>query len=334
MRFSGPTYAYVQVSRTCGGCSLDCYAPPDGNSLTLKEAKSIADMLWDSKVFIVLIDGGEPLLWDGIVELVGHFRSKPMATAIVSGGEDISKAEDLKKADLSMIQFPIEGPEQYHDKIRGKGSFQRSIEAIKTFCELGVDTHVGTVIKPSNLCYLEEISDIVSVHPVLIHRIVRYIHETDYLTPEQCVDLLTRIAVLRGQGRRIAPNNCYTFLNKTPYRERLNVERFQGCVGGNTSAVITCDGYVVPCPHFATKEVAESIDAPRIWDQDVRTIWKTWDFLEEFRKGLKACQSCPDLSLCGGCRAAAYFATGTFDYDPGCPVTSGNSECEAPHHAR
>ncbi len=320
MRFSGPTYAYLQVSRKCRGCDLDCYAPPDGSSLSLKEAKSIADMLWNAKVFIVLIDGGEPLLWEGIAALVSHFRSKPMATAIVSGGEDISAAQALKKADLSMIHFPVDGPEEYHDRLRGKGSFQRVLEAIKTFCDLGIDTHVGTVMSPSSLQYLEEISDIVSAFPVRAHRVLRYIHSTEYLNPEQCMNVLSRILALAEKGRPIGPTNCYTFLKQTPYIKRINLGRFQGCVGGKTSAVITCDGYVVPCPHFASKRIAESIDAPRIWDQDVRTIWKTWDFLEEFRKGLRECQNCPDLSLCGGCRAAAYHATGTLEYDPGCPV--------------
>lgn len=321
-RFSCPTYVYVQVSRKCGGCSLDCYASPDGSSLTLKEAKSIVDMLSEAKVFITLIDGGEPLLWDGIAELVSYFRSKYIVTAVVSGGEDISEAEALKKADLNMIQFPVEGPEEYHDKIRGEGSFQRTLKAIKTFCDLDIDTHVGTVMSPGNLEYLEEISDILSAFPIRIHRILRYIHPMEYLNPEQCITLLSRILALDEKGRLITPNNCYTFLKQTPYVKKLNLERFQGCVGGKTSGVITCDGYVVPCPHFASKKMAESIDAPSIWDSDLRTIWKDWDFLQEFRRGLKVCQNCEDFSLCGGCRAAAYHATGGFDYDPGCPMSA------------
>lgn len=322
MRFSSPTYCYVQVSRKCGGCTLDCYAPPDGSALTVKEARLIADILWDAKVFIVLIDGGEPLLWDGIVESFDYFKSKGMTVAIVSGGEDISVAEELRKVGLGMIQFPVEGPEEYHDTIRGDGSFQRVLEAIQTFCDLGFHTHVGTVMTPSNLQYLEDISDIVSQFPIRVHRILRYIHETEYLTPDQCLDVLSRVLHLAERGRAITPTNCYTFIHQTSYAHRVDVNRFQGCVGGNTSAVITCDGYVVPCPHFANKKMAESIDAPRIWDEDLKTIWETWDFLEEFRKGLEACQNCPDLSLCGGCRAAAYHLTGSLEYDPGCPVTA------------
>ncbi|MBU7032289.1 MAG: radical SAM protein [Theionarchaea archaeon] len=322
MMFSGPTYAYLQVNRTCSGCSLECYAPPDGASLTLSEAKDIADMLWSAKVFIVLIDGGEPLLWDGIAELVRHFRSKPMATSIVSGGEDISQANALKEADLSMIQFPLDGPEAYHDSVRGEGMFQKTLTAIKTFCNLGIDTHVGTVLSSGNIHFLEQISDIVSSFPVLIHRVLRYIHASEYLTADQCEDVLARLALLRDKKRAIAPTNCYTFAHQTPYSRVMNVNKFQGCVGGKTSAVITCEGYVVPCPHFASKSIAESIQAPSIWETDIRTIWKEWDFLKEFRKGLKACQVCPVNSLCGGCRAAAYHATGSFDYDPGCPLSS------------
>jgi radical SAM protein with 4Fe4S-binding SPASM domain len=319
--FSGPTYAYLQVTRECSGCGLDCYAPPDGAALTLKEAKEIADMLWDAQVFIVLIDGGEPLLWEGIADLVQHFRSKPMATAIVSGGEDISQAQALKKADLSMIQFPLDGPQEYHDRLRGEGRFQKSLTAIKTFCDLQIDTHVGTVLSPENKGYLEEISDIVSSFPVLIHRVLRYIHPSKFLTAKDCVDVLSRITALRERGRAIAPTNCYTFVNQTPYKKIMNVDRYQGCVGGKTSAMITCEGYVVPCPHFASKSLAESIHAPSIWEEDIKTIWREWDFLKEFRKGLKACQACPDVALCGGCRAAAFHATGSFDYDPGCPLS-------------
>lgn len=322
MMFSGPTYVYLQVSRKCGGCALDCYAPPDGSSLTLREAKDIVDMLVEAKVFITLIDGGEPLLWDGIAELVSYFRKNRIVTAIVSGGEDITEAEALKKADLNMIQFPVEGPEEFHDRIRGKGSFQRVIKSIKTFCDLEIDTHVGTLMMQSNLPYLEEISDIVSAFPVKLHRVIRYIHPTEYLSPEQCVNVLSRLVTLYEKGRSIGANNCYTFAKKTPYVKRMNLERFQGCVGGKTSAVITTEGYVVPCPHFASKKTAEKIGAPRIWDTDLKTVWKTWDFLTEFRKGLKACQVCEDLSSCGGCRAAAFHATGTLDRDPGCPVSA------------
>jgi radical SAM protein with 4Fe4S-binding SPASM domain len=290
--------------------------------MTLKEAQSLVDMLSEAKVFITLIDGGEPLVWEGIVELVNYIRSKNMTAAIVSGGEDTREAEALKKAHLSMIQFPVEGPEEYHDKIRGEGSFEKVLEAVKTFCELGVYTHVGTVVSPSNLMYLEKISDIVSAFPVRIHRILRYIHPTEYLTPEQCIDVLSRILTLREKGTAITPTNCYTFIRQSPFKEQIDFSEFQGCVGGKTSAVITCDGYVVPCPHFASKRMAESIHAPSLWENDLKTIWKTWDFLREFRKGLKACQSCPDLSMCGGCRAAAYQVTGSLGRDPGCPVSA------------
>ena len=322
MRFSVPTYVYLQVTRECRGCAYECYAPPDGAALSLKEAISIVDMLSEAKVFIVLIDGGEPLLWEGIAELVHYIKEKHMAAALVSGGEDISVAEALKKANLDMIQFPVEGPELYHDKIRGEGSFKNVLEAIRAFCDLGIHTHVGTVISPFNLEYLEEISDIVSAFPVRIHRILRYIHPTEYLTPAQCIDVSLRILALVEKGRQITPTNCYTFFKQTPYAEKMDLARFQGCVGGKTSAVITCDGYVVPCPHFASKKMAKSINAPSIWEEDMKTIWKTWDFLEVFRRGLKACQTCPDLSLCGGCRAAAYHATGSLGFDPGCPVSA------------
>ncbi len=320
MGFSVPTYVYIQVSRECQGCSLEYYAPPDGSSLTIKEAKSLVDMLSEAKVFITLLDGGEPLLWDGIVELVEYIKGKKMTPAIVSGGDDLREAEALKRAGLTMIQVPLEGPEEYHDKIRGEGSFQRVVGAVKTFCDIGVHTHVGTVMSPSNLTYLEEISDIVSQFPVRVHRILRYIHPTEYLTSEQCFDVLSRILALKKKGRIITPTNCYTFVRQTSYKDEVDFRRFQGCVGGKTSAVITCDGYVVPCPHFASKRMAESIHAPSLWEEDLKTIWKTWDFLTEFRKGLKACEECPDLSLCGGCRAAAYTVTGSLDRDPGCPV--------------
>lgn len=281
----------------------------------------MVDLLWEAKVFIVLIDGGEPLLWEGIAELVQHMRKKPMVVGMVSGAEDVSQAEALQRANLNMIQFPIEGPEEYHDSIRGEGTFQRTLEAVKTFCDLTIDVHVGTVITPGNLEYLEATSDIVSRFPVNAHRILRYIHPTDYLNPEQCMDLLSRVYTLKKEGRKIIPNNCYTFLHLTPYREKINPNAFQGCVGGKTSAMITCEGYVVPCPHFASKSLAESIDAPRIWDSDLKTIWKEWDFLTTFRRGLEECQSCPHCTLCGGCRAAAYHVTHSLDVDPGCPLS-------------
>lgn len=321
--FSGPNYVYLQVTKECCGCAWECYVKPDGIAMSLREAKKIVDLLKESKVFAIIIDGGNVLEWDGIHELIKYIRSKSMVVGLALNGQiDKQEINALGRVKPNMMQIPLEGPEKTHDSIRGEQSYKRTLEALVEARKRNLEMHVGTTVAGFNLPYLSETSDAIH-HLVSLHRLIRYVPPSGkgFLTPQENLKVLEIMHDLRfNKGREITVNNCYTFMMVSKIREKIRKpEDFLGCLAGKTSLYITAEGYITPCPMLSSKDVAMKVKAPAIWETNLLETWKNWDFLQRIREPCIECQECKYAETCGGCRALSFFVNGDFLKDPGCP---------------
>jgi len=332
-RFSGPNYVYLQVTRECLGCGWDCYLQPDGTSLSLKEAKEIVDQAKKSKIFLIIIDGGDTLQWDGIYELISYVHSKGLIAGLTAKGE--ITAEQMKelaraggRGPPTMLQVPLEGPEEFHDMIRGDGSYRKTLDAIQEAKKYNIEMHVGTTVTRLNLPFIHEVSNTLG-NSVGMHRLLRYVpaSEKGFLAAEENMKLLDIAYDLRiNKKREIALNNCYTFLIASRIGERMKKpESWLGCVAAKTSLYITAEGYILPCPMLSSKDIAVKTKAPQIWKTSIHEAWNQSDFLEKVRSPCIDCRSCRYVETCGGCRATAYHIYGNFSRDPGCPFDTKNT---------
>lgn len=84
------------------------------------------------------ISGGESLLFENVLPIIRHIKSKKMYCSINTNGMLLEKyAQDLVAAKLDMVRVSIDGLPAIHDKIRGvKGSFSRLIKGIEKLNEL------------------------------------------------------------------------------------------------------------------------------------------------------------------------------------------------------
>lgn len=85
----------------------------------------------------VYLWGGEPLLyrdWDGLVELLAE---DPRWTAVCTNGTLIERRLDslMKISRHLEVSVSLDGFETEHDSIRGKGSFQRTMQGIRLLVE-------------------------------------------------------------------------------------------------------------------------------------------------------------------------------------------------------
>lgn len=320
---SGPSYVYLQVNRKCNGCRWDCYLKPDGASMSLKEARKIVDLLKESKVFLILIDGGNALKWEGIHDLIDFIHSRSMMSGLVVDGQiEREEMNALAKVKPNMIQVPLEGPEKIHDSIRGEQSYRRTLNALVEAKKRKIEMHVGTTVTNLNLLDIYKISD--AVHDlVTMHRLIRYVppNGRGSLTPEENLKVLDIMYDLRlNKGRAITVNNCYTFVIASKIREKMRKpEDYIGCLAGKTSICITAEGYIMPCPMLSSKDIAIKVNAPTIWETSLLEVWKKWDFLQRIRKPCLECRRCKYAEVCGGCRALSFYAYGDFTKDAGCP---------------
>lgn len=116
--------------------------------------------------FSVSLTGGEPFLHPQIFELLRYAREKKVGITVYTNGTliDSSFARKICEVMPAALMFSVDGPEEIHDKIRGKGNFQKTCEAIKlvqlqkvVFMTKRPKIYINTVINNLNVGYLQDI---------------------------------------------------------------------------------------------------------------------------------------------------------------------------------
>jgi len=83
----------------------------------------------------VILTGGEIMLYKHFEELVMHLRSKKMNIYLLTNGSLIKNRIQFLMENVVACNISIDGPEEFHDAIRGKGSFNTICENIGLLME-------------------------------------------------------------------------------------------------------------------------------------------------------------------------------------------------------
>jgi len=100
--------------------------------LTLNESKSIIDDMAPFKPNVTLF-GGEPLLYQGCVEIINYIKQKRMHCLMITNGFLLGDlAEKIVDAGLDELNVSLDGDVQLHDQIRGMpGLFDKIMGGLK-----------------------------------------------------------------------------------------------------------------------------------------------------------------------------------------------------------
>ena len=122
--------------RMCGQWSDSGYMRgPDRKTfrgLDLEDWNRLADETAGHGLSSVLLRGGEPFLFPGILELLEHLSSRGIFTSIDTNGTLLKRyaAEIVRIKDLHLT-VSVDGPEPVHDRVRGVvGTFSRIREGL------------------------------------------------------------------------------------------------------------------------------------------------------------------------------------------------------------
>ena len=100
---------------------------PRGPGLGLDDWKRLADEVAAHGVTSILLRGGEPFLFPGILPLLEHIHGLGLYLSIDSNGSQLEKvAADLVRIGRIHVTVSVDGPEPVHDAVRGvPGSFRQ-----------------------------------------------------------------------------------------------------------------------------------------------------------------------------------------------------------------
>jgi len=154
----------------CGQWGIEGYMKQDGYEeieLPVETWLKMVDEIPDDQYPLILVRGGEPFRYPGIIELLTALRQRKFYVTIDTNGSLLEKfAEEIVRAGVNNLTISVDGPEEIHDYVRGvKGTFKKirkGVEAIyKAREEQNKEISVGLncTISDHNYMGLEQMPD-------------------------------------------------------------------------------------------------------------------------------------------------------------------------------
>jgi radical SAM protein with 4Fe4S-binding SPASM domain len=144
-------YLELQITDACNLRCRHCYiAEPTRGELSPALVLAVLKEFEAMQGLRVMITGGEPLLHGQFGEINERLPEFFLRKVLFTNGLLLGR-ETVKSLKVDEIQVSIDGLEQAHDGLRGSGSFQRAMTALKLALDAGFDVSVSTMVHRGNL---------------------------------------------------------------------------------------------------------------------------------------------------------------------------------------
>jgi putative heme d1 biosynthesis radical SAM protein NirJ2 len=304
------------TTQACNINCLHCYRDAGtklADELSTAEGKKLLNEIAASGFKIMVFSGGEPLLRSDIFELIHHARSIGLRPVLGTNGTLITPdmASALKMAGLAVAGISIDSREKAkHDWFRqSKGAWEQTMAGIEACRHAGLPFQIHTTVMNWNEEEVTGITDLAVELGAVAHHIFflvptgrgKDIEETT-LQSRQYENLLERILDKQTQVNIELKPTCAPQFMRIASQKGIPMRFSKGCLAGTTYCVILPNGDVQACPYLPVK--AGNV---RITDFDL--LWRDNTLFNELRsENLKGrCGSCGFSTVCGGCRARAYY---------------------------
>ncbi|MBI4699020.1 MAG: methyltransferase domain-containing protein [Nitrospirae bacterium] len=289
--------------------------------LTAEEIKKLVDDAIELGVKRFYVTGGEPFLKDSIFDLIRYITKEKKRELIILTNAtlfDDKKIEALKKAATPklLIQVSLEGPSaEVHDRLRGRGSFDKTVDGIKRLVSIGITPVVSTAINKYNEKNIAETSRFLSKLGVKEHNILwmhtkgRGANNADelFVPSEKITHAMKNLKKLYREQEVIIDNVESLKVRARTRRGRKN----DLCNNCYDKICVNADGHVYPC---ASLNGDKHFDAGSVRESSLRDIWLNSKIMNKCRANSvqeKAeCRECDIRFFCGGgCTSHSYYAS-------------------------
>lgn len=323
----------------CGHCGSRA-GVPRADELTTDECLDVVDQLADLRCELVTLSGGEPTLrpdWDRIARALAD--RGVLVNMVTNGvGIDRAMAQRAKDAGLCNVGISVDGLPRTHERIRGPGTFQRTLAGIRHFQAVGLSVGIMTTVNRLNLDSLESVRDMVRDLGVSSWRLQlgkpmgsMEEHDEWVIRPRQVLDLVPRLARMKKEGGltvNVGDSIGYYGPHDRTLRGwgwRGREERWQGCQAGLNAIGIESDGGIKGCLSLQAREGEhDPFREGSLREASLAELWFSpgafsynRDFSVEDLSGF--CRHCSKALKCrGGARCVSSAATGSLGEDPYC----------------
>ncbi len=276
------------------------------------------------------ITGGEPFLRHDLFDILGHLGSRGFELYLLTNGTlvDMEKASGLSAAGVKGVQVSIEGPEEIHDVIRGKGSFSSSMRGISHLLDAGLTVTLNATLSGINADHFPEMVSLASslgVQRIGFSRLVPSGRGAGLMEKmietEKVRAVYEKIFSMKPDNLEIVTGDpvASQMSDSADSEDRGSVPR-GGCAAGLSGLTFLPDGTITPCRRLF-------VPIGNVRNDSLREVWAASDVLNALRDRSRyhgKCGSCRRWAVCRGCRAIAYarsLSKGRGDFlagDPQC----------------
>ena len=297
------------ITQVCDLHCRHCYDRSDRTRLSLSDARSVLDTLFD---FIqkmnarghVTFTGGNPLLYPDFTELYQRASDMGFSIAILgnpASAEILDTLLDIQP--MTHFQISLEGLESYNDYIRGPGHFKRSLSFLETLRKKNIYSMVMLTLNRDNMDQVLPLAEVLKdrADSFTFNRLAM-VGEAETLSLPTPQDFKT---FLHDYVRAAQSNPVLSLKDNliNLVKAENGFERFGGCTGHGCGAAFNFvsllpDGEVHACRKFPSM-------IGNIKEDSLLNIY-TASIAQKYRNGSRACRGCDMFTVCRGCPAVVY----------------------------
>ncbi len=304
------------TTQACNMSCVHCYRDAGTrreDELTTEEGKKLLGEMAKAGFKIVILSGGEPLMRGDIYELIAHAVKVGLRPVLGTNGALITPetAKRLKEAGLGAAGISIDScDKEKHNWFRkADGAWENTMAGIEACKAAGLRFQIHTTVMQWNEPEITDITDLAVRLGAMAHHVFflvptgrgKDIEETTLKT-EQYEALLNRILDKQLEVPIELKPTCAPQFMRIAKERNMPMRFTRGCLAGTGYCVVLPNGDIHPCPYMPIK-------VGNVRETDFDLIWQNSEVFERLRnEKLKGgCGSCGYDSICGGCRARAYY---------------------------
>lgn len=146
-----PFQVGMHITDRCNLRCKYCYIDFDHayKDMSLEGAKKIITGARECGTERISLQGGEPLAHKNIGDMVNLIKDLGMECNINTNGFFVPRRfDEIKRTDF--LSVSLDGDEEAHDSVRGEGSFDKAIEAVKLARAQGIRVNILSVLNRKN----------------------------------------------------------------------------------------------------------------------------------------------------------------------------------------
>ncbi len=315
----------LHVTEECNLRCKHCYSEDWNKHISFDKFKDIIAQLQEilemSKLRgIVYLTGGEPMQWPYIYKSIKYLVKHRIKPRLLTNGTliDDKTALKLREHGLTLAQVSLDGMQNTHDNIRGKGQFERAIRGINALLSAGIEVTIMVTVMQENFDEIDQLADLaddLKVHRINFGRFIPIGNKMglNELTAQQTRELYEFLHEKEISVDIVHKDPFDAIIKKE--NEEHNCNSYGGCSAGQFLLDLLTNGDVLAC-----RRLPVAVD--NIANNKLLDIWLFNPLLKKIRKrtSISECNDCDLILQCGGgCRGMAFVINNDmFTKDPQC----------------